>query len=108
MAMRYCKDCQLYECCMRTPLGGCQEFDNVRPELKPPITTEDALRHLHEQVDWDWEKFRREAAKDFMTAIIAREAPQYDFACRNVSIRVSEAIMWADELIKQLKDEKNR
>ena len=54
----------------------------------------------------DWEAFRREAAKDFMTAIIAREAPQYDFACRNVSIRVSEAIMWADELIKQLKEDR--
>lgn len=61
---------------------------------------------LQDGASCDWEAFRREAAKDFMTAIIAREAPQYDFACRNVSIRVSEAIMWADELIKQLREEK--
>ena len=50
----------------------------------------------------DWQAFRREAAKDFMSAIIVREAPQYDVACRNVATRVSEAIMWADELVKQL------
>lgn len=54
----------------------------------------------------DWAAFRREAAKDFMSAIITREAPQYNFACRNVADRVTEAIMWADELIKQLKEEK--
>lgn len=56
--------------------------------------------------EWDdWSTFRREAAKDFMSAIITREAPQYNFACRNVADRVTEAIMWADELIKQLKEE---
>lgn len=53
----------------------------------------------------DWDAFRREAAKDFMSAIITREAPQYNFACRNVADRVTEAIMWADELIKQIKEE---
>lgn len=75
-------------------------------DLRLPMTFEEAKQILEMEVDWDWEKFRREAAKDFMAAIIAREAPQYDFACRNVSIRVSEAIMWADELIKQLREEK--
>ena len=53
-----------------------------------------------------WSAFRREATKDFMSAIITREAPQYSFACRNVADRTAEAIMWADELIKQLKEEK--
>lgn len=53
----------------------------------------------------DWDAFRREAAKGFMSAIITREAPQYNFACRNVADRVTEAIMWADELIKQLKED---
>ena len=52
----------------------------------------------------DWNTFRREAAKDFMSSVIIREAPQYNFACRNVKSVVSEAIMWADELIKQLKE----
>ena len=53
----------------------------------------------------DWQEFRRNAARDFMSAIIVREAPQYDVACRNVATRVSEAIMWADELVKQLQKE---
>lgn len=51
----------------------------------------------------DWDAFRAEAVKDFMAAIITREAPQYNFACRNVADRTTEAIVWADELIKQLK-----
>lgn len=51
-----------------------------------------------------WDAFRAKAAKDFMAAVITREAPQYNFACRNVADRTTEAIMWADELIKQLKE----
>ena len=66
------------------------EFLETPPKLKPEV---------------DWEAFRREAAKDFMSAIIVREAPQYNFACRNVADRTTEAIMWAEELIKQLKSE---
>ena len=55
--------------------------------------------------DIDWKAFKVEAAKDFLAAIITREAPQYNFACRNVADSTTEAIMWADELIKQLKED---
>ena len=107
MAMRYCKDCQLYECCMRTPLGGCQEFDNVGPELNPPITPEDVRKHMSEQADWYWEKFRREAAKDILCAVlaggIANGANGFD-AQKEELVNVS--IGMADELIKQLKEDK--
>ena len=105
MAMRYCKDCQLYECCMRTSLGGCQEFDNVRLELNPPITPEDALRRLHEQVDWDWEKFRREAAKDMLASIMVQNGQDF-FTQSHYPFIVKAAIDLADELIKQLREEK--
>lgn len=102
MTMRYCKDCQFYECCMRTPLGGCQDFDNVAPRVDTPVTPKDAWKHLYEQLDWNLEKFRREAAKDILCAIISAttEADTRDVttAC------VSEAIELADELIKQLKE----
>lgn len=80
-----------------------EEVEKTFAGLSPYLAYKQGLQ---DAVAYTWDSFRMEAAKDFMTAIIAREAPQYDFACRNVSIRVSEAIMWAEELVKQLKDEK--
>ena len=53
--------------------------------------------------DIDWKAFKVEAAKDFLAAIITRDAPQYDFGCRNVLGRVEEAIIWAEALTEQLK-----
>lgn len=105
MAMRYCKDCQLYECCMRTPLGGCQEFDNVRPELNPPITPEDVRKHMSEQADRDWEEFRREAAKDMLASIMVQNGLDF-FTQSHYPFIVKAAIALSDELIKQLREEK--
>ena len=104
MAMRYCKDCQLYECCMRTPLGGCQEFDNVAPQLKSPITPEDVREYMSEQVDGYWEKFRREAAKDMLASIMVQNGQDF-FAQSHYPFIVEAAIDLADELIKQLREE---
>lgn len=96
------------------PNCGEMEADTYPPEInilspydvvKQELTLGYLVKYREELDNWDWEKYRREAAKDFMTAIIVREEPQYQFACRNVANRVSEAIMWADELIKQLKEE---
>lgn len=49
----------------------------------------------------DWEKFRREAAKDLMP--LAAEMCDY---CGDLEKFVEKAIEIADELIKQLKKEK--
>lgn len=107
--MRYCKDCELYECCMRSPLGGCQELDNVAPKPIEPIATKEAWKHLYEQLDWDWEKFRREAAKDIVCAILSAGMEQTNdknehFHSFEELARVS--VKWADELIKTLKEDK--
>jgi len=53
----------------------------------------------------DWETYRREAIKDFLAAIVMREAPR-TVPYRNVPLAVDEAIMWANELIRRLKEEK--
>ncbi len=98
--MRYCKDCQLYECCMRTPLGGCQDLDNVAPKVDTPVTPEDAWKHLYEQADWDWEKFRREAAKDILAGLASSGLGV------NLDLDPAFAVKLADELIKQLKEAK--
>lgn len=56
--------------------------------------------------EFDWQSFRREAAKDLLCAIVAREAPQYSCGRRNIQLRAYEAVEWADELIKQLQEDK--
>ncbi len=53
--------------------------------------------------DWDktdWSSFRREAAKDVLSAVIAKKSSM----CSYEEV-VGEAIKFADELIKQLKQE---
>ena len=53
---------------------------------------------IEELDDWDWEKFRREAAKDVFCAIISHKVganPQ----------DITMAVEIADELVKQLREE---
>lgn len=49
----------------------------------------------------DWSSFRREAAKDILGAVIAKKSSMCSYA-----EVVEEAIKFADELIKQLRDGK--
>lgn len=67
--------------------------------ILPQMTLEDAKQILKMEAGWDWEKFRREAAKDILCAIISTTvgANPKD---------VTMAIEIADELIKQLREEK--
>lgn len=48
----------------------------------------------------DWEKFRRETAKDILPAVIGKKSSM----CSYEEV-VKEAIIFADELIKQLKEQ---
>lgn len=74
-------------------------FERI-PPMDPAI-----FRKYREELDnWDWEKFRREAAKDLLCAIVTREAPQYSCGRRNIQLRAYEAVEWADELIKALRN----
>ena len=63
------------------------------------------VRHFEDsELDFsfeDWEAFRREAAKDVLPAIIGKKSSM----CSYGEV-VEEAITFADELIKQLKEEK--
>ena len=58
---------------------------------------------------WDWEKFRREAAKDILCAILSNpnrnKSVQYGHADYRDNEYAREAIKQADELIKQLRNE---
>lgn len=97
---------EVYEAETWNNWSGIKQY--VKKGTNGPIRYEGDIVILEEdkpEDTTDWAAFRREAAKDFMSAIITREAPQYSFACRNVADRITEAIMWADELVKQLKEE---
>ena len=71
-----------------------------------PMTFEEAKQIFEMEIDWDWEKFRREAAKDILCAVlaggIANGAKGFD-AQKEELVNVS--IGMADELIKQLREE---
>ena len=68
-------------------------------DLRLPMTFEEAKQILEMEIDWDWEKFRRETAKDVLPAVIAKKSSMCSF--KEV---VKEAVQFADELIKQLKE----
>lgn len=62
------------------------EFLETPPKLKPEV---------------DWDTFRREAAKDILPAVIEKKSSMCSF--EEVT---KEAIQFADELIKQLREKK--
>lgn len=75
-----------------------------------PMTFEEAKQILEMEIDWDWEKFRREAAKDILCALLGRVERFYT----GVSVNekkifdhkdfIKLAIEDADELIRRLKE----
>lgn len=87
---------------MRTPLCGCQTTGNVASKEERQVTREGLWKRASEQIDWDWEKFRREAAKDILCAITCHGMVGND---AHYKLMAGEAIKQADELIKQLKED---
>lgn len=53
----------------------------------------------------DWSAFRRDAAKDILTVLIEKASDVYELESLDKNIWCQQAIEWADELIKQLKQE---
>lgn len=71
------------------------------------MTYKEAVQLAEMEFDWSWETFRREAAKDILCAVlaggIANGASGFDTQKEEL---VSASIGVADELIKQLREEK--
>lgn len=74
--------------------------------MKLPMTKEDAKEILQMEIDWDWEKFRREAAKDILAGMLSNPEKISLRGERLATIDgfVNAAIEITDELIKQLKE----
>lgn len=72
-----------------------------------PMTFEEAKQILEMEIDWDWEKFRREAAKDILCAVLAGGIANgaKSFVAHKEEL-VNASIGMADELIKQLREGK--
>lgn len=70
------------------------------------MTFEEAKQIRQLEVDWDWEKFRRETAKDILTGILSNpiQITIGDKPIKTVNDYLSLSIELADELIKRLKE----
>lgn len=70
------------------------------------MTKEEVKEILQMEVDWDWEKFRREAAKDILTGILSNPIQMCvgDKPIKTVNDYLNISIELTDELIKRLKE----
>jgi hypothetical protein len=58
------------------------------------------------EADWDWEKFRRETAKDILTGILSNPIQMTvgDEPIKTINDYLNISIELTDELIKRLKE----
>ena len=70
------------------------------------MTIEDAKAIIQTEVDWDWEKFRREASKDILVGILSNPIQMTvgDKPIKTVNDYLNISIELTDELIKRLKE----
>lgn len=70
------------------------------------MTFEEAKQIRQLEVDWDWEKFRRETAKDILTGILSNPIQMTvgDKPIKTVNDYLNISIELTDELIKRLKE----
>ena len=70
------------------------------------MTLEEAKEIRQMEVDWDWEKFRRETAKDILTGILSNPIQMTvgDKPIKTVNDYLNISIELTDELIKRLKE----
>ena len=70
------------------------------------MTEAEAKEILQMEVDWDWEKFRRETAKDILTGILSNpiQITVGDEPMKTVNDYLTLSIELTDELIKRLKE----
>lgn len=90
-----CKDCNKEGCPYRAYTDDAECFYTPCIEIK-------------EANNFDWQSFRAEAAKDILCAVLPRiEIIDGDFY-QSVENAISNSIYTADELIKQLKEKKEK
>lgn len=70
------------------------------------MTLEEAKQIRQLEVDWDWEKFRRETVKDILTGILSNPIQMTvgDKPIKTVNDYLNTSIELTDELIKRLKE----
>ena len=101
-----CKDCNVWGCQHRTS-NAEQEcvLQNIAGDIRPSNGAEGFLVPEGSVMTVDWSAFRREVAKDIVTVLIEKASDVYELESLDKNIRCQQAIEWADELIKQLKQE---
>ena len=91
-----------------TILGISKEYGTVSYIADGVLCQENfasgALEIIDDSDPVDWSAFRREAAKDILSVLIEKASNVYEFESLNKEIWCQQAIEWADELIKQIKE----
>ncbi len=70
------------------------------------MTKEEVKEIFQMEVDWDWEKFRRETAKDILTGILSNSGQMFidNKPVKTIKDHIDLSIELTDELIKRLKE----
>ena len=104
---KYCSKCGNV---MTESSGGwwcssCGSFETADGKIYPTrIIVDDVASHPTNS--FDWQAFRAEAAKDILAGFASAVMKDDDIMAENTTKdMVNIAISWADELIRQLKDE---
>lgn len=80
--------------------------DVTEPDIRSALSDKGITRCiLHPLPEYDWSSFRREAAKDILPSLIEKASEVYELESLNKEIWCEKAVKWADELIRQLKQE---
>lgn len=80
--------------------------DVTVPDIRSALSDKGITRCiLHPLPEYDWQAFRREAAKDAMCAILSNSKMVDERSWDYVISVVKNAVGYADELIKQLQED---
>lgn len=101
-----CTECKVRYCAYRStePQRECPIQNGLKTISTPTESGKVFIVPEGARMVVDWQAFRREAAKDFISGMLANVSPAADqWTTPEI---VTAALDIADELIKQLKDEK--
>lgn len=85
--------------------GAAMPDTSAEPYKQKQLTRADALLISEAMHQWDWEKFRRETAKSVLAGFTSAFRQVQGMTMEDYAKQVAKySVMFADELVKQLKD----
>lgn len=92
---------------MKARIKETGEIVEIYPDTLAGFLADDGCYYKNEELSTeldDWQAFRREAAKDILPSLIEKASEIYGLESLAKEVWCKQAVEWADELIRQLKD----